>query len=436
MTKAQYYLTVCFALLVYLLSTDYSDAAFSAEASTVQNRLSEQRADEQISEGELAQILAPIALYPDSLLSHIIIASTYPVEVVQAHRWREENQHLRSDIAVEEALTFGWDPSVVALVAFPNVLRRMHDDLSWTTTLGDTFITNQARVFESIQNLRLQAENSRSLEQLDNMHVSKRNQNIVIEPLRPEIIYVPYYDPRTVYGHWQWHRHPPVYWDISPSVSFNVSFSKHRRFHWSTGVHINFNYFFSAFNWHKRHIVINHQHRSNYYRTPRKIYTSYGAKRWQHKSSHRRGYNHKNAKAKSRHYGHKATSFITKHGVRNSISARGNHKYQDGRQQNPRHHNSAYSQKSDKHHRGANLQRKPRDTKSSMKPRLSNDHKKTVHPITHYRGNHQHKVLQSKQNKRDLGDYKHRSKALKHRHPARINKDRKLRQKHNANKRR
>jgi len=259
----------------------------------------------QLSEAELAQILAPIALYPDSLLTHIIIASTYPLELVQAQRWRERNQHLDPASAVEEAEKQGWDPSVTALVAFDSVLERLNEDLQWTQDLGDAFLEDEERVLASIQTLRQQAERANSLNNLTNLTVTKVNRQIIIEPVHKEIIYVPYYDTRIVYGNWHWRKHPPIFWAHSPhfSVHFPGRISGH--FSWNAGVNINFNYFFSSFNWHRRHVVVTHHHRTNYYRTHSRIATSHGAKRWQHKPVHRRGVEYRSQKAKTRFYNNK-----------------------------------------------------------------------------------------------------------------------------------
>ncbi|GIU47100.1 hypothetical protein TUM4438_25090 [Shewanella sairae] len=239
----------------------------------------------QYSEGQLAQMLAPIALYPDSLLTHILIAATYPLEVVQAHRWQQSKQHLSTQKQIDKAQDKDWDPSVVALIAFPNVLQKLSEDLDWTQSLGDAFLQDETQVLASIQTLRQEADNANSLEQMENMQVTRVSNQIIIEPVRKEIVYVPYYDPRTVYGYWRWYRYPPVYWAVYPGY-VRPSYG---HFYWRAGVHISFNYYFSAFHWHKRHVVVVHHHNSHRYRHRGRIVTSHGAKRWAHKPQHRRG---------------------------------------------------------------------------------------------------------------------------------------------------
>lgn len=273
----------------------------------------------QYSEGQLAQMLAPIALYPDSLLTHILIAATYPLEVVQAHRWQQSKQHLSTQKQIDKAEDKGWDPSVVALIAFPNVLQKLSDDLNWTQSLGDAFLQDEAQVLASIQTLRQEADNANSLAQMDNMQVTRVNNQIIIEPVRKEIIYVPYYDPRTVYGYWRWYNYPPIYWAVYPGY-VRPSYG---HFYWRAGVHISFNYYFSAFHWHKRHVVVVHHHNSHKYRHRGRIVTSHGAKRWAHKPQHRRGVAYSNNALRHKYNSHhpsRAQSKVLRHNERKHVN--------------------------------------------------------------------------------------------------------------------
>ncbi|MCZ4336399.1 DUF3300 domain-containing protein [Shewanella colwelliana] len=271
------------------------------------------RIDEiQFSEAQLAQVLAPIALYPDSLLTHILIASTYPLEVVQANRWRNKYQALEAEAAVKRAEDKGWDPSILALLAFPTVLEKLSDDLDWTQKLGDAFLQDEARVLASIQTLRQQADNANTFDDMDNMKVTKVNQQIIIEPVQKEIVYVPVYDTRVVYGHWRWYNYPPVYWVYPPRYPVHYPSHYSSRFYWHSGIHISFNYYFSAFHWHKRHIVVTHHHRANRYRSHNRIVTSSGAQRWNHKPAHRRGVAYRSTSVKQRYHSHKPTTLQTK----------------------------------------------------------------------------------------------------------------------------
>lgn len=267
----------------------------------------------RFSEAELAQILAPIALYPDSLLSHIVIASTYPLEIVEAYRWRQQNSDLEASEAVERAENQGWDPSIAALVAFPSVLERLNEDLKWTQNLGDAFLEDEGLVLDTIQALRQQAENANTFVNMQNMSVTKVNKQIVIQTVQKEIVYVPYYDTRVVYGKWHWNLYPPVYWDHRPYFSVHFPGRISGLFHWNRGINISFNYHFSAFKWHSRHLVVTHHHQTKNFRSYNRIATSYGAKRWQHKPTHRRGVAYRSSELSSRYNSRKDSKLYAKH---------------------------------------------------------------------------------------------------------------------------
>ena len=166
-----------------------------------------------LSQAELEQILAPIALYPDTVLSHILVAATYPLEVIQAERWTLQNPSMTGDDAVRATEDKGWDPSVQALVAFPNILKRLSHDLDWTQKLGEAFLQDEEQVLASIQSLRKLADEAGSLDDLDKVAVTKDRESIIIEPAEREVVYIPYYNTRTVYGPWRWSSYAPVYWN-------------------------------------------------------------------------------------------------------------------------------------------------------------------------------------------------------------------------------
>lgn len=237
----------------------------------------------QLGEAELAQMLAPVALYPDSLLTHILIASTYPLEVVQASRWRAANSHLDADLAIQKARGKNWDPSVTALLAFPNILNKLSEDLSWTQKLGDAFLQDEAALLATIQLLRQQADEAGSLSEMEYLSVTRVDHQIIIESVQKEIIYVPYYEPLIVYGHWHWYSHPPVYWTAHRYYTPR----RHSYFYWSSAVPITFNYYFSTFNWSKQHIVVVNHDNSGRYRHREQIISSHSAQRWHYKPQHR-----------------------------------------------------------------------------------------------------------------------------------------------------
>ena len=173
-----------------------------------------------LSKAQLEQLVAPIALHPDPLLSQMLMASTYPTEVVQAARWRRENANV-SGQALQEALKAQpWDPSVRALTAVPETLQMMSDKLDWTQQLGDAFLGQQEDLLAAVQRLRQRAEAAGNLRTTEQQKVSTvatptaagTAPKIVIEPANPEYVSVPVYDPRLVYGDWPYADYEPFYW--------------------------------------------------------------------------------------------------------------------------------------------------------------------------------------------------------------------------------
>jgi hypothetical protein len=167
----------------------------------------------QINAAELDQVLAPIALYPDSLLTQILMASTFPLEIVEADRWLQEPGHaaLKSAALAGAIEQLGWDPSVKALAQFPRILRMMDLNLQWTEQLGDAFQSDQAGVMAAVQTLRRKAETAGTFRSNAKQVVSNDGGVISVLPTSPDIVYVPVYDPATVYGGWPNPDYPPDY---------------------------------------------------------------------------------------------------------------------------------------------------------------------------------------------------------------------------------
>jgi len=170
---------------------------------------------------QLDQMLAPIALYPDALLSQTLMAATYPLEVVEAARWTQANPNLKGDAAVAAVKDKSWDVSVKSLVAFPQVLSMMNNNLDWTQKLGDAMIGQQKDVADSIQRLRAKAAAAGNLKTTPQQKVTTQTSGsasaVVIEPANPEVIYVPYYNPTWAYGPWPYPAYPPVYYPPPPN---------------------------------------------------------------------------------------------------------------------------------------------------------------------------------------------------------------------------
>src|SRR5499427_2984116 len=155
-----------------------------------------------LKQEELDQLLAPIALYPDDLLSQIFMASTYPLEVVEASRWAKQNQNLKGDALAQALEKQDWDPSVRSLVNFSDVLSKMSDKLDWTQKLGDVFLSQQKDVMDAVQRLRAKAQAAGNLNTTEQQKVIVEEKIIQIEPASPEVVYVPTYDPTVIYGAW------------------------------------------------------------------------------------------------------------------------------------------------------------------------------------------------------------------------------------------
>jgi hypothetical protein len=241
-------------------------------------------AEEGYQQAELEQMLAPVALYPDTVLSHILIASTHPIEVVQAARWRKANRDLLVDQALAAVKHKPWDPSVQALVAFPQILDNMNEDLGWTTALGSAFTANEAAVLESIQSLRERAYAAGNLKSLEHFNVQREDQKIVIEPAKPQVVYIPHYDTRVVYGHWHWHNHPPVYWEHPRAYPHRYTRHHGTHVYWTDHAHLPASFFFSTVHWHGGHVVIieHHSHHDDVFYSGRRLINHPNAHAWRH----------------------------------------------------------------------------------------------------------------------------------------------------------
>lgn len=174
---------------------------------------------------QLDNLVAPLALYPDPLLSQVLVASTYPLEVVEANQWLQQNRSLTGTALMDAAKQQNWDPSVQALVAFPDVLARLNQDVQWTTDLGNAFLGQQADVMAAIQRLRARAQANGKLRTTPQETVTDQTQNgqteIAIQPADPQVIYVPTYDPAYIWGPPGWGYYPPLFY---PSYGFGFGF--------------------------------------------------------------------------------------------------------------------------------------------------------------------------------------------------------------------
>ncbi len=212
-------------LLIALLAT-FSSSVWATERDV-------QGGSEQVFRAEeLDQMLAPLALYPDTLLAQVLMASTYPGDVADAASWSMEHPDASGDDAVRQVSEQPWDPSVQSLVAFPAVLATLGQDPAWVQRVGDAFLAQPDAVMDSVQRLRHQAREAGNLESNDKQKVSELpaettqvstssgQQTIIIEPADPHVVYVPSYNPTVVYGTWPYPSYPPVYYPPPPGYYF------------------------------------------------------------------------------------------------------------------------------------------------------------------------------------------------------------------------
>src|SRR5580658_7372762 len=188
---------------------------------------------------QLQKLVAPIALYPDSLVAQILAASTFPDQVVEADRWVQAHADLNGDALAQAVDKQPWDPSVKALTAFPSVLGNMDKNLSWASSLGDAYYNQQQEVMDAVQVMRQKAEATGNLKTTPQQTVTTQGSDVIIQPASPDVVYVPAYDPWVVYGYpidpWPfWYPYPGI-WYEGPYLSFGVGFGFFGGFGWGWG---------------------------------------------------------------------------------------------------------------------------------------------------------------------------------------------------------
>jgi len=248
--------------------------------------------DKPFKQEELDQLLAPIALYPDSLLTQMLMASTYPLEVVQADRWAKQNKDMKGDALAKALEAQPWDPSVKSLVNFPQVLAMMSEKIDWTQKLGDAFLAQQKDVMGTVQNLRAKAQASGNLKTTKEQVVKVEQETIIIEPASPQVIYVPAYNPTVVYGAWAYPAYPP--YPVYPPgyVATTAAFS----FMAGAAVGAAWGYAWGHSNWHGGEVNVNVNQNTNINNNidrskyQNKVTTGQGGQgQWQHNPESRKG---------------------------------------------------------------------------------------------------------------------------------------------------
>ncbi len=255
---------------------------------------------------QIEQLVAPIALYPDDLVSQILMASTYPLEVIEASRWASANKNVKGDSLANALKSKPWDPSVKSLVNVPQVLDMMDKKLDWMQGLGNAFLAQQKDVMDAIQRLRKKAVDAGNLKSSQEQTVTTEGETIVIEPAEPDVIYVPVYDPGIIYGSWPYPRYPPYYyyppgWRPHPTP-----------YAFAAGLAIGaaWGYAWGHCNWHScdvdidinRNVNRNRNIDRGWYRNKMESTGIRGGKgAWQHDVNHRRGAGYGDARTAQRY---------------------------------------------------------------------------------------------------------------------------------------
>jgi hypothetical protein len=209
-----------------------------------------------LSADELQQLVAPIALYPDTLVGQILAGSTYPTQVVEADRWLQQNQNLKDDQLAQAVDEQSWDPSIKALTAFPSVLANMDTNLSWTSSLGDAYYNQPDDVMDAVQVLRTRAQAAGNLQSTQQETVIDQGPTIVIQPADPDVVYIPSYDPWLCYGApigiYPGYIYSP--WVSGPFISFGFG----RRIRGGYWGRYGWGWNSWGFNWRNHYVAFNH----------------------------------------------------------------------------------------------------------------------------------------------------------------------------------
>jgi len=257
----------------------------------------DQPTERRFGQEELDQMLAPIALYPDSLLAQILMASTYPLEVVQADRWTKANKNLGGDQLNDALDRQDWDPSVKALVPLPQILSMMSERLEWTQKLGDAFLDQQEEVMDTVQRLRARAQAAGNLMDTEQQRVIVQERVIEIVPVQPEVVYVPVYDPMVIYGPWWYPAFRPFFFPPPPGVIIVRGFGFWR----GVAVGRAWGHAWGHWDWRHRHVNVNINRRININRHMDITRANIQTTRWKHDVSHRKGVSYRNEVTRERY---------------------------------------------------------------------------------------------------------------------------------------
>ncbi|WP_370601300.1 DUF3300 domain-containing protein [Pseudomonas nitroreducens] len=277
---------------------------------------------------ELDQMLAPLALYPDSLLAQVLMATTYPGNVADAAAWSKAHPGVSGDEAVKQVANQPWDPSVQSLVAFPVVLATLEQDPAWVQRVGDAFLAQPDAVMDSVQRLRRQAQAAGNLKSNEQQTISIKpaappptqpapggdtvvvqqpapSQTIVIEPTNPQVVYVPSYNPNQVYGTWAYPSSPPTYYPPPPQYQYPVATALATGLAFGAGIAI-VNSLWGDCDWDDHEIDVDVEHYNNFNsnrNVNRNVNREFNGNRatWRHDPTYRNGVPYRDAASREQY---------------------------------------------------------------------------------------------------------------------------------------
>src|SRR5580704_6646739 len=293
-----------------------------------------------LSPDQLDSLVAPIALYPDPLLAQVLAASTYPLELVQLKQWLEKNKTLKDQALADAVQKQPWDPSVQAMAALPDVVKRLVDDIQWTAELGNAFLAQESDVLDAVQRMRKKAQEKGNLKSNEQMKVETKviesKQVIVVEQANPQVVYVPSYDPVVVYGAPAYpyppiYYPPPGYYAAGMAISFGVGLAMGAAWGGGWGYNTGWNGGNNNININNNNNFINNSNRQNNIGNGNRPsqQPSRGGNSWQHNPQHRGGTPYGNSATANKYGGTARGASVSDR----QANARQQSRQQGGRQQ-------------------------------------------------------------------------------------------------------
>ena len=260
----------------------------------------------RIPSEQLDSLVAPIALYPDPMLSQTLVASTYPLEIIQLQQWLAKNKGLKDKALADAVKKQDWDPSIQAMAALPEVVKQLAENIKWTTDLGNAFLAQQGDVMDAVQRMRKKATDAGNLKSSEQQKVETKvvesKQVIVIQQASPEVVYVPSYNPTVVYGA-PVYPYPPIayppvgYYAAGMAISFGVGMAMGAAWGGGWGYSNNWGGGNNNININNNNTFVNNSNRQNASNR-----SASATSNWQHNPQHRGGAPYSN-KATANKYG-------------------------------------------------------------------------------------------------------------------------------------